>query len=468
MVFGARTTGPRCYKPNMTRTDLDMSEPDMSTTVRTAPRTVERHARLALYVLEPRGIYVVDRVILVGRAAECDVVMAADTASSRVHLRLEPDGDAVRITDVDSRNGTFLDGYEVHGTVSVSRGVLRFGDTVGVIAAAPDDDDSADVTPLVGGASLAKCRRIISLVAPTDLPLLVTGETGTGKEVVARWAHERSGRSGVLVSVNCAALPESLLEAELFGHVKGAFTGAAQRSRGLIASAAGGTLFLDEVGELPLAVQAKLLRVLEDHVVRPIGADGGAGQVVDFRVISATNVDLRAAVLRGSFRADLYARLSAVEIAMSPLRARIEDLALLVEHLLRRAELATSVSPDALEAIARHAWPQNVRQLDFALRRAAALSHGRLELEHLDDELRGDFRKNRETTPPRDASMQRMSATITRETLEAALREHRGNVRRVGQALKIQRTRLYRLLTKWSIDVEQHRGMSGANDGTAP
>ena len=445
-----------------------MPRSDMSTTVRAARRTVEAATRLALYVLEPRRCHIVDRAILVGRSSECDVVVE-DAASSRVHLRLVPEGGAVRITDIDSRNGTFLDGHELRGTAVISRGVLRFGDSVAVIAPAPDEDVANHVGPLVGGASLAKCRRIASLVAATDLPLLVTGETGTGKEVVARWAHQLSARSGLLVAVNCAALPESLLEAELFGHVKGAFTGAAQSSRGLVASAAGGTLFLDEVGELPLAVQAKLLRVLEDHLVRPLGADGSAGQHVDFRVISATNVDLRAAALRGSFRSDLYARLSAVEVAMPPLRERIEDLPLLVAHLLARANATASLSPDALEAIARHAWPQNIRQLDFALRRAVAVATGRVELEHLGDELRLDFRKNAANIAAQAASERRMSASsiITREVLEAALREHRGNVRRVGQALNIPRTRLYRLVSKWSIDVDAHRGMSAANDGVA-
>jgi len=441
----------------------------MSTTVRAVRPTTEARARIALYLLEPRACHVVDRALLVGRSPECDVSVAADTASSRVHLRLVPEPGAVRVTDIDSRNGTFLDGRHLRGTEVVSRGVLRFGDTVAVIAPAPDEDDGAQRAPLVGGASLAKCRRIVSLVAATDLPLLVTGETGTGKEVVARWAHQLSARSGTLVAVNCAALPESLLEAELFGHVKGAFTGAAQSARGLVASAAGGTLFLDEVGELPLSVQAKLLRVLEDRVVRPIGADGSAGHHVDFRVISATNADLRAAVDRGSFRADLYARLSAVEVAMPPLRERIEDLPLLVEHLLSRANAAASVSPDALEAIARHSWPQNVRQLDFALRRAVALATGRIELEHLGEELRRDFRKNGAKASTHEASEPRMSASsvITREIVEGLLREHRGNVRRVGQALNIPRTRLYRMLSKWSIDVDAHRGMSAADDGAA-
>ena len=429
----------------------------MSTTVRPSAATATAKRPLALFVLTQRRTLVVDRARRVGRSIDCDLAVPDDEACSRVHLHVAPYGDGVMVSDLGSRNGTFVDGVRVDAPVTVSRGVLRFGDTVALIARA-HDDDAADATgcPLVGGASLAKARRVISLTAPTDLPLLVAGETGAGKEVAARWIHLLSRRSGPLVAINCAALPESLLEAELFGHVKGAFTGAAQARRGLVAAAAGGTLFLDEIGEMPLAVQAKLLRVLEDRIVRPIGADGSHGEPVDFRVVSATNVDLQAAVARGAFRADLFARLAAVTVQLPPLRARIDDLPVLVDHLLARAGARATIHVDALEALARFEWPQNIRQLDYTLRRAVALSPAQIALEHLPDELREPHRAVKSPAAPVRRS------DVTREQLEAALREHKGNVRRVGQSLRIPRSRLYRLLDKWQLDPVAFRV------GTAP
>ena len=443
--------------PHVPKPDQDMSRRDMSTTVRATASMATARRPFALFVLTERRVLVVDRALRIGRSIDCDLAVPNDEACSRVHLHIAPSGDGVLVSDLGSRNGTFVDGVRVDAPIIVSRGVLRFGDTVAVIARAHDDEPAeATDCPLVGGASLAKARRVISLTAPTDLPLLVAGETGAGKEVAARWIHLLGRHSGPLVAINCAALPESLLEAELFGHVKGAFTGAAQARRGLVAAAAGGTLFLDEVGELPLAVQAKLLRVLEDRIVRPIGADGSRDEPVDFRVVSATNVDLQAAVERGAFRADLFARLAAVTVQLPPLRARIDDLPMLIDHLLARAGARATIDADALEALARFHWPQNVRQLDYTLRRAVALSPAQITLEHLPDELRGHYRAQKPAAAPR------ARADITREQLEVVLREHNGNVRRVGQALGIPRSRLYRLLGKWLLDPVAFR------TGTAP
>ena len=444
-----------------------MSRQDMSTTVRPSHGPTPSRPKLALHLLGDRRITrVIDQPFLAGRSAECEVSVPDDDACSRVHLKIAPCDSGAQIIDLGSSNGTFVDGARVDGSATIARGVLRFGDCVAVIAPSHDEDAfDAVEAPLVGGAALASIKRIVSLTAPTELPILISGETGTGKEVIARWVHQLSRRPGPLIAVNCAALPESLLEAELFGHVKGAFTGATQARRGLVAAAEGGTLFLDELGEMPLAVQAKLLRVLEDRVVRPIGAEGGAGEQVDFRVLSATNVDLPAAVERGAFRADLYARLGAVTIAMPPLRAHLEDLSALLEHLLRRIDARARLSADALEAIARYSWPQNVRQLDYALRRAIALSPARIELEHLPDEVRAGFRGG--SAPARVASSPGRTS-ITREQLEAALRAHHGNVRRVGQALGIPRSRLYRLLSKWSIDPIAHRAGTPPASRKAP
>jgi DNA-binding NtrC family response regulator len=438
--------------------ELDMSAVDMSTEARDVDALVHRPERLAFSLIAPGQDHVViDRAIVVGRAAECDVVLTGDTAASRAHARLVPMADGIQVVDLDSRNGVFVDGRRVQGAAIVRAGVVRLGDSIGVIAPARDEvtGEHGAGGPLVGGASLAACRRVASLVAATALPVHLSGETGAGKEVLARWIHELSARDGVFVAVNCAALPEHLVESELFGHVRGAFTGAAHARRGLIAEAAGGTLFLDEVGDLPAPAQAKLLRVLEDQVVRAVGA--AAGEHVDFRVISATNVDLRAAIGRGAMRADLAARLLSVELHLPPLRERREDLPALCRHLLGRAGATAALSFDALEALARHDWPHNVRELDHVLRAAAAVSSGAIGLADLPERVVAGFRT---TSGPAGSDAARV-ADPDRAEVERVLRASAGNVRQVAAALGLPRTRLYRLLAKWKIDLRSYRRRTG-------
>jgi DNA-binding NtrC family response regulator len=436
----------------LTRT-ADMSAADMSTEAREVDAIVHRTERLAFSLIAPGEDHVVvDRPIVVGRAAECDVVLAGDTAASRTHARLVPAAGGVQIVDLDSRNGVFVDGRRIQGGATVRASVVRLGNSIGVIAPARDEvtGEHGAGGPLVGGSSLAACRRVASLVAATALPVHLSGETGTGKEVLARWIHELSGRDGGFVAVNCAALPEQLVESELFGHVRGA----AQARRGLIAEAAGGTLFLDEVGDLPAPAQAKLLRVLEDQVVRAVGA--ASGEHVDFRVISATNLDLRAAIARGAMRADLAARLLSVELHLPPLRERREDLPALCRHLLGRAGATAALSVDALEALARHDWPYNVRELDHVLRAAAAVSSGAIGLAELPDRIVAGFRAM--TWPSGEAAR---PGDPDRADVESALRASTGNVRRVSAALGLPRTRLYRLLARWKIDLRSYRRRTG-------
>jgi DNA-binding NtrC family response regulator len=434
-----------------------MSGADMPTTrtqavvVATAPRQYA----LALIAPYPR-LYLIDRPLLVGRAADCDVELVGDTAASRAHARLVPGPQGVELIDMDSRNGVYLDGVRIATRTVVTSGVLRLGDSIAVLVPESTEADAEVTGPLVGGAALARHRRIAGLVGPTDLAVLITGETGTGKEVLACWLHELSRRAGAFVAVNCAALPESLVEAELFGHARGAFTGAVQARRGLIAEAAGGTLFLDEVGDLPLAAQAKMLRVLEDRTVRAVG--GTAAESVDFRLIAATNVDLTAAVERGAFRSDLLARLAAVELHLPPLRDHIEDLAGLCACMLQRAGLQATLMPDAWEMLARYSWPQNVRELAQVLRAAATIATGPIELVHLPERIQAGFRRTANT--PAVSSETR---ELSRNLLDELLRRHAGNLRRVSQEIGIARTRLYRLLKQWSLDPAEYRsGMHAA------
>ncbi|MBI2890165.1 MAG: sigma-54-dependent Fis family transcriptional regulator [Nitrospirae bacterium] len=240
-------------------------------------------------------------------------------------------------------------------------------------------------------ARSAAIRRVVVLadrVAQTDAPVLLTGESGSGKEKIARHIHFRSNRSrGPFIPVNCGALPENLLESELFGHVKGAFTGADRDHKGLFEAAAGGTLLLDEVGEIPPAVQVKLLRVLQDRQVRPVGS--AESRPVNVRVIAATNRDLEAMVSHRVFRKDLYYRLNVIRIEMPPLRARREDILPLAQGFVRRACSTyhcgpCSLSAQALDRLLTYQWPGNVRELEHAMERAVVLAEGKPKIEEID------------------------------------------------------------------------------------
>jgi len=252
--------------------------------------------------------------------------------------------------------------------------------------ASPDD--------LVGGsAAMDELRRFIAQVAPYDVTILIRGESGTGKELVAHAIHGQSKRRrGPFIPLDCAALPETLVESELFGHERGAFTGATQRRLGRFELAHGGTLFLDEIGNLPLSTQMKLLRVLEDRAITRLG---GRGQIpIDVRIVAATHVNFEDALREGRFREDLYHRLNEFTIHVPPLRERAEDLGQLVEHFLGRigeelGKPVTGVTAEALEALRAYPWPGNVRELRNALKRAAVLAEGPVTLRDLPGEFRG-------------------------------------------------------------------------------
>jgi sigma-54 specific flagellar transcriptional regulator A len=225
------------------------------------------------------------------------------------------------------------------------------------------------------GSPLGDMIRTCHRVAGSDATVLITGETGVGKEVVARLIHERSSRAGrSLVPVNCGAIPESLLESELFGHVKGAFTGATASRRGRIAAAEGGTLFLDEIGELPLSLQVKLLRVLQERSYEPVGSTEAVP--ANFRLVAATNKDLAAEVAAGRFRRDLYYRLLVCPIEVPPLRARPGDVARLFEHFWTALGEARPVDPAVIRTLEDHAWPGNVRELENLVERLSVISEG--------------------------------------------------------------------------------------------
>ena len=247
----------------------------------------------------------------------------------------------------------------------------------------PAGVSAAGAAGLVGEAQLLhKLLDALVRVAPSASTVLLTGESGTGKELVAQAIHRISRRAqGPMIAVNCAALPESLLESELFGHEKGAFTGATSARSGRFRAAHTGTLFLDEIGELPLSLQAKLLRVLQDHAVLPVG--GETPHPVDFRLVAATNRDLQEMVDRGLFRADLFYRLNVVPLCLPPLRDRAGDVPLLLGHFLHRAGAKLRLAPDAIEALESWRWPGNVRELENLVERLVVL-HGDGEVRRAD------------------------------------------------------------------------------------
>ena len=240
--------------------------------------------------------------------------------------------------------------------------------------------------------SLQQIFTLVQKVAGTNANVLIQGESGTGKELVARAVHLNSTRSSEpFLAVNCGALPESLLESELFGHTKGAFTGAVNEKKGLFRSASGGTLFLDEIGEMPLALQVKLLRALQEHEVTPVGASTAVK--FDARIIAATNRNLEEEVKENRFREDLFYRLNVIEMSVPPLRERIEDIPLLAKHFVAKSarnqnSSEKSISADAMAALANYGWPGNVRELENAIERAFILSGDEIDVESLPQKVR--------------------------------------------------------------------------------
>lgn len=294
---------------------------------------------------------------------------------------------------------------------------------------------------------------LIEQVGPSEANVLILGESGTGKELVAQMLHEHSHRkNGPLVKVNCAALPENLLESELFGYVKGAFTGAAQDKPGRFQLAEGGTLFLDEIGELPLTLQAKILRALQERVVEPLG--GIAPVSVDVRFIAATNRRLPDMIEKGTFREDLYYRLNVLEIRIPPLRERLEDIPLLADYLLRKlgqknSKPLRSVSREFLEALMRYEWKGNVRELENVLERSLILCRDDiLDVRDLPDHLRA----------PAESAASSLSVlkespleAAERNALEDTLRKCGGHRERTAKALGISRRTLQYRLKKYGL-----------------
>jgi two-component system response regulator AtoC len=429
--------------------------------VKPSERSTHEHepsGELAIVVSSARGMQRKPlengTAVVVGREPECDVVID-DESVSRRHARLVI-GDPMRIEDLGSRNGTRVLGRRLTKGEPVTLpvgSVAELGATTVVVLRGSSSLRDAAIVPPTGASSVAggpaivdpamqQIDALLDLVAPSMLSVLLLGETGTGKEIFAERIHERSKRSDrPFLAINCAALQETLLESELFGHEKGAFTGATATKMGLFESADGGTIFLDEIGELPLATQAKLLRVLQNGEVMKVG--GLRPKRIDVRLVSATNVDLEGATAAGTFRSDLYFRINGFVVTLPPLRARRGDVLPLARHFLERAARAASARPPRLteaaeQALMAHDFPGNVRELRTVVERALVLAGERDTIDAPDLMLQAGL-------APREGQADERS-----RILDALTRSH-GNQKEAAKMLGISRQTLATRLQKYGI-----------------
>ncbi len=406
--------------------------------------------------------YVDGPIATIGRAPDCDLVLH-DTRVSWRHAALERGSAGARVRDLGSLNGTFLDGRQVEVAPVAAGSLLTIGESVillaGVGGAVPDAASRAGALPglaeLVGASEpMQEVYRQLRKAAGSLLPVLLAGETGSGKELAARAVHTLSARAnGPFVPLNCAAIPRDIIESELFGHVRGAFTGAVADHRGAFERARGGTLFLDELGELPLELQAKLLRALESGEVTRLG--GGLPVRTDARIVAASNRDLERLATDGLFRGDLFYRVAVLRLRLPPLRERRADVAALVHHFLRTVVRDTGVPgadrvrmrQDALDRLERHPWPGNVRELRNVIHRAVVECEGdEITREQVDALLAGAAGAAAPAPGPALTL-----EDVEQEAVRNALRDTGGNRRAAARRLGIAESTLYEKIRKYRL-----------------
>jgi len=390
-----------------------------------------------------------------------------DPRVSTSHARLTQVFGRWTLEDLGSRNGTLVNGARVDRALLADGDLIELGRSFFLYRAqvATPIGEPADLeeraTPTIS-PPLRRQLALLATVARSPVPILIAGESGTGKEVTALSIHALSERPGPFVALNCGALPETLIESELFGSRRGAFSGAVEDRPGLVRAADRGTLFLDEIGDLKPSSQAAFLRVLESHEVVPVG--GTRPIKVDLRVVAATHCDLDALMAAGKFRRDLHARLAGMALTLPPLRERREDVGLLIARLLERhaPERAgtCSFSSKAARALLRHDWPLNVRELEKCLATAVVLAGGgRIELEHLPPSLRAPAAAGASEPPASEAPPAALSDEDAQRhrTLIDLLRRHDGNVTEVARSLGRSRMQVHRWLRRLQIDPKGYR-----------
>jgi transcriptional regulator with GAF, ATPase, and Fis domain len=416
--------------------------------------------------------------VRVGSGTDCDVVVS-DPSVSREHLAIRLVADGFQVTDLRTTNGTYVGDVRIREIVVSTDTILRLGKST--LRLVPSSETvEHEVSPraafgrmLGASAAMRETFALLERVAASDLTVLIEGETGTGKELAAEGVHEASHRAaGPFVAVNCGAIPKELLESELLGHEKGAFTGAVKERKGAFAAADGGTIFLDEIGELPLEMQAKLLRVLERREVKPVGSDRSFP--VDVRVVAATNRALVREVAEGRFRQDLYYRLAVVTVRIPPLRTRLEDLRLLVDaiwsELARRREAQGLPAPVRLDAtamamLARYDFPGNVRELRNVVERWAVLGPSAAPPEtrprepaiaDAEPSPRGASEEASLETPlldlPYHEAREALLERFEKHFVERALEKSGGNVSKAAREAGVDRRHLQRLMSRFGIE----------------
>jgi DNA-binding NtrC family response regulator len=384
------------------------------------------------------------KTLVLGRARECDLHVI-DPALSRRHLAFHG-GPPLAVEDLGSQNGTRAWGRKIPANVKTplaTGAIVEAGDTVVIVQAS--GLEAAGRTP----TSRAELDRLLALVAKSELSVVLIGETGVGKEVYAERVHQSSRRAkGPLLRLNCAAFQENLLESELFGHERGAFTGALTSKPGLLERARGGTVFFDELGEMPLGTQAKLLRAIETHEVMRVG--GLTPIPLDVRYVAATNRDLEERIAQGAFRRDLYFRLDGITLRIPPLRERRDEIAELARTFVAEASSAAGVTPRPLSAdvvaiLEAHDWPGNVRELRNTIARAVVLSEGGpIAPAHL-------LLDAAPASVPVAATLPATVDEFERARIEEALRLHGGNQTRTAEALGISRRTLVNRLSAYGL-----------------
>jgi DNA-binding NtrC family response regulator len=393
----------------------------------------------------------------IGSGSDCDFVLT-DRAVSRLHLLLRIEKNAIRVIDEGSRNGTTIDGTAVRDAYARPDSLIRIGNSTLRLRMLSDIVEhplsSSDHFGELRGRSVAM-RLVFALlerVAPTGSTVLIEGETGTGKELVARGLHDASPRADdPFVVFDCSAVSSTLIESELFGHAKGAFTGAVVDRPGALEEAHGGTLFLDEIGELPFALQPKLLRAIERREVRRVGTN--KPRRVDVRIVAATNRSLSYEVDRGRFREDLYYRLAVVPVRLPPLRERLEDIPLLVQHfeteLAGEARSRVRLPDTVVAAFAAQSWPGNVRELRNAVERA--LSIGVPEHTAPGGSLVGLTPVGVSLEVPLLVGRERLAEAYVKEYIALALKETGGNVSRAAEIAGVGRKFMQMAMKRYGL-----------------
>jgi DNA-binding NtrC family response regulator len=404
----------------------------------------------------PKAFGIDAKVVTIGSQDDNHCVLN-DPTISRHHAVIEETGEGYVLRDLGSTNGTFLNGilireaYLEYGSIiDLGNTQLQFVPLEERVEIPPSEERSfGDV--LGSGLEIRRIFTMLKKISPSDVTVTVEGETGTGKELVARAIHSHSQRAeGPFVVIDCGSISKSLIESELFGHEKGAFTGATQTRRGAFEMAHGGTIFIDEIGELALEMQPKLLRVLEQREVRRVG--GNQVFTVNVRVIAATNKDLASEVQKGRFREDLFYRISVVSIYLPPLRERREDIPLLARQFARElAELYRGggdlrISPEALEVLRHYQWPGNVRELKNVITRAMAM--GSEKILQLRDFIMTPPSKR---APSLDSMVGRTLEEIEKAAIMETLKAHGGNKSAAARVLGIAYSTLYEKLKKYGL-----------------